>query len=174
VFYFWLLSFEPSPNPARTGTLSVLAGPGPCRPLSGVDLSLGFMFTFVFRWYCSHWNFHAYTEHWGRGFQSHYRSGWLFMFYCLILILWSLVTTEALRKDYLSWWSSASCLIIPLSQNSKSEQAAYLIISLLRGLCVRRGAYWASLFYYYLFTAIGFAPGGSGPYTTQLQQKNIH
>jgi hypothetical protein len=24
--------------------------------------------------------------------------------------------------------------------------------------------------YYYLFTAIGFAPGGSGPYTTQLQQ----
>jgi hypothetical protein len=28
-------------------------------------------------------------------------------------------------------------------------------------------------YYYYLFTAIGFAPGGSGPYTTQLQQKNI-
>jgi hypothetical protein len=24
-----------------------------------------------------------------------------------------------------------------------------------------------------LFSAIGFAPGGSGPYTTQLQQKNI-
>jgi hypothetical protein len=26
-------------------------------------------------------------------------------------------------------------------------------------------------YYYYLFTAIGFAHGGSGPYTTQLQQK---
>jgi hypothetical protein len=26
-------------------------------------------------------------------------------------------------------------------------------------------------YYYYLFTAIGFAPGGSGPYTTQLQQQ---
>jgi hypothetical protein len=25
-------------------------------------------------------------------------------------------------------------------------------------------------YYYYLFTAIGFAPGDSGPYTTQLQQ----
>jgi hypothetical protein len=28
-------------------------------------------------------------------------------------------------------------------------------------------------YYYYLFSAIGFAPGGSGPYTTQLQQKNL-
>jgi hypothetical protein len=28
-------------------------------------------------------------------------------------------------------------------------------------------------YYYYLFSAIGFAPGGSDPYTTQLQQKNI-
>jgi hypothetical protein len=26
-------------------------------------------------------------------------------------------------------------------------------------------------YYYYLLTAIGFAPGGSGPYTTQLQQQ---
>jgi hypothetical protein len=25
-----------------------------------------------------------------------------------------------------------------------------------------------------LFTAIGFAPGGSGPYTTQLQQKTYN
>jgi hypothetical protein len=29
-------------------------------------------------------------------------------------------------------------------------------------------------YYYYLFTAIGFAPGGSGPYTTQLQQKTYN
>jgi hypothetical protein len=30
------------------------------------------------------------------------------------------------------------------------------------------------LLYYYLFTAIGFAPGGSGPYTTQLQQNTYN
>jgi hypothetical protein len=30
---------------------------------------------------------------------------------------------------------------------------------------------WELNYYYYLFTAIWFAPGGSGPYTTQLQQK---
>jgi hypothetical protein len=29
-------------------------------------------------------------------------------------------------------------------------------------------------YYYYLFTAIGFAPGGSGLYTTQLQQKTYN
>jgi hypothetical protein len=29
-------------------------------------------------------------------------------------------------------------------------------------------------YYYYLFTAIGFAPGGSGPYTTQLQQNTYN
>jgi hypothetical protein len=29
-------------------------------------------------------------------------------------------------------------------------------------------------FIIYLFTAIGFAPGGSGPYTTQLQQKTYN
>jgi hypothetical protein len=29
-------------------------------------------------------------------------------------------------------------------------------------------------YYYYLFSAIGFAPGGSGPYTTQLQQKTYN
>jgi hypothetical protein len=34
-------------------------------------------------------------------------------------------------------------------------------------------SYYYYYYYYYLFTAIGFAPGGSGPYTTQLQQKNI-
>jgi hypothetical protein len=31
-----------------------------------------------------------------------------------------------------------------------------------------------NLFYYYLFIAIGFAPGGSGPYTTQLQQNTYN
>jgi hypothetical protein len=31
-----------------------------------------------------------------------------------------------------------------------------------------------SVIYYYLFTAIGFAPGGSGPYTTQLQQNTYN
>jgi hypothetical protein len=31
--------------------------------------------------------------------------------------------------------------------------------------------YYYYYYYYYLFTAIVFAPGGSGPYTTQLQQK---
>jgi hypothetical protein len=29
-------------------------------------------------------------------------------------------------------------------------------------------------YYYYLFAAVGFAPGGSGPYTTQLQQKTYN
>jgi hypothetical protein len=29
-------------------------------------------------------------------------------------------------------------------------------------------------YYYYLFTVIGFAPGGNGPYTTQLQQKTYN
>jgi hypothetical protein len=29
-------------------------------------------------------------------------------------------------------------------------------------------------YYYYLFTAIGFAPSGSGPYTTQLQQNTYN
>jgi hypothetical protein len=29
-------------------------------------------------------------------------------------------------------------------------------------------------YYYYLFTAIGFAPGGSGPYSTQLQQNTYN
>jgi hypothetical protein len=35
LYNFWLLSFEPGPNPARTRTWSLLPGPGPgpCRPL---------------------------------------------------------------------------------------------------------------------------------------------
>jgi hypothetical protein len=32
----------------------------------------------------------------------------------------------------------------------------------------------APYYYYYLFSAIGFVPGGSGPYTTQLQQKTYN
>jgi hypothetical protein len=32
-FYVLFLSFEPGSNPARTRTLFVLPGPGPCRPV---------------------------------------------------------------------------------------------------------------------------------------------